>query len=193
MVCSGSSRGLRRVLSGHTCQERLRYSREEDPLIFYSSPDVSRVLWKTRFLWIHHLPILPGHHTSPNTSKAVARGGWGNITSTFRALSRFRSMSLPPWCQKMLRHPAELQRTVTWGGQRSKYVKYHYWNSHMHTHRDIKRDMQRVKWSVFEMFCHSYTAMCMICTSVFTLGASGLILYVIHYTCWEMIYNQAKC
>lgn len=128
-----SSRGLRRVLSGHTCQERLRYSREEDPLIFYSSPDVSGVLWKTCFLWIHHPPVLPGPQDSPNTSKAVARGGWGNITSTLRALSRFPSVPLPPWCQKMLQHPAELHWKATWGGQRSEYTKCQYWGSHMHT------------------------------------------------------------
>lgn len=39
----------------------------------------------------------------------------------------------PPRCQKMLQHPAELQRRATWGGQRSKQTKYQYWNSHMHT------------------------------------------------------------
>lgn len=33
---------LRCVLSGCSCQRTLRYSREKDPIIFYSSPDVSR-------------------------------------------------------------------------------------------------------------------------------------------------------
>lgn len=189
MVCS--SKGLCRVMSGLTCQERLRYSREEDPLIFYSSPDVSRVLWKTHFLWIHHFPILPGSQISQNTSKAVARGGWGSITSTLRALGSFPFVSLPPWCQKMLHYPAELQREVSWGGQRSKYTKNQYWNFHMYT--ETQRQTYRELNGLFEMFCESSSAVCMICTSVFTLCASGLILYVIHYICWERIYNQTMC
>lgn len=41
------------------------------------------------------------------------------------------------------------------------------------------------------MLCHSYSAMCMICTAVVAPCASGLILYVIHYTCRERIYSQA--
>lgn len=125
---------------------------------------------------------------SPNTSKAVARGAWGNITSTLRALSRFPSASLPPWCQKMLRHPAELQRKATWGGQRSKYTKCQYWNSDMHT--TTQKQTCGELYGVFEMFCQSHRAMCMICTSVSALCASGLILYVIHFTCWERIYTQ---
>lgn len=32
---------------------------------------------------------------------------------------------------------------------------------------------------LFEMFCHSLSVMCMICTSVFTPCASGLMLHVI--------------
>lgn len=149
------SRGSRHVLSGRTCQERLRYSREEDPLIFYSSPDVSTVLWKTRFLWIHHLPILPSPQNSWNTSKAVARGGWGTITST---LSRFLSVSL------LLQHPAEPQRR-----SKVKLRQIPILES-PHAHNSRKQTRSGVKWSVFEMFCQSYSAMCMICTSVFRLS-----------------------
>lgn len=45
-------------------------------------------------------------------------------------------------------------------------------------------------YGVFEMFCDSRGAICMICTSVFTLCASGVLLYISHSTCVERIYTQ---
>lgn len=124
----------------------------------------------------------------PNTSKAVARAQWGDITSTLRGLSRFPSVYLSPWCQMMLQHPAELQRKTAWGGQRSKYTKYQYWNSHVNTHQD-----KRLTCSELNGLCLTcYSVICMICTSVLTLCASGLMPYVLHYTRWDGIYNQTE-
>lgn len=151
---------------------------------------MSRVLGKTRFLWIHHVPFLPGPQNSPNTSKAVARGAWGNITSTLRARSRFPSVSLPPWCQKMLRHPAELQRKVARGGQRSKYTKCQYWNTDTRT--KTQKQTCRELYGVFVMLCHSHRATCMICTFVSTLCTSGFILYVMHYTLREDLHPELQ-
>lgn len=71
---------LRCVLSGCSGQRTLRYSREKDPIIFDSSPDVSRVLGRTRFRWIYHFPTVSCPQNLPNTLKAMARGGWGTIT-----------------------------------------------------------------------------------------------------------------
>lgn len=111
-----------------TRRDRLSYSSQENLLILNSSPDVSRVLWKTCFLWIHCLSILPGPHSSPNTSKAWACGLWGNITTTWRALNRFPSVSL---------HPGAKQRKGTQlscRGRRPKLQRWQMcWNLNMHT------------------------------------------------------------
>lgn len=160
----------------------IKYSRGEDPLIFYSSPDVSRVLWKTHFLWIHHLPILPG--PSELTKYFKGSGTWRmrnyylNIKSSKQILLHVASILVP----KDVTAPSW---AATRGGQRSQNTNIGI-PTCTHTCR-------AGTWSLFEMFCHCYSAMCMICTSVFSLSASGLILYVIHYSCWEKIYNQTMC
>lgn len=155
MVCG--SRGLHAVLSGHTCQERLRYSREENPSVFCSSPDV---LWKT--------------HSMNTSSSTPAPQNASNTSRPWRVVEEELWLQRPdpppspshPGAQRS-RHPAELHSKATPEGQRSKDAKcpkrrqvFHWHQASIRSSSELRKNLQSNSVHVWNFYCHRENQKC---------------------------------